>query len=1375
MKWIITFKTIKARLTFWLLIVAVLPLIVTGIIISQQRVRVIKANSFEKLTTIRDLKVRQLNLWLDERIKDIKIISEDNEIRAISKIFNATEHTENDILIFQTATALLTRYVEKSNVYDEVFIINAHSKQIELSTNKARIGSDKSHDKNFTEPMRTQNIYIKDIYYSETTRKPAMTFSIPIHDKEKSGVIAGILVVGIDLELSLYDLLQNRTGMGNTGETLIVNKEGIALNELRWYPNAPLKLKIEATPVLMASQGKTGITETVDYRGEPILAAYTYLPRTQWGFVAKQDLKEVYEPVRAMLLNILIVVVVCVIFVYLLAFLVARNFARPVQEMTKVSRRMQEGDLSARNHIMGEDELGLLAQSFNYMAGTMESQILIQKSVADLSMTMVASRGMQDFAGELLKKLIETTGSSLGAFHLLTEDGKEFKHITSIGISPELLEPFDATAHEGELGRVVAAGKISWIKDIPEDTVFKFKTFTGTLLPKEIITTPLMVDDKVVAVISLASLNPYSTDSIKILDQAWMAMNMALSNLMAGEKTERLADELGQKNYELEAQSEELQSQSDELRQTAEELQEQNLELELQGKQVEEANRLKSEFLSNMSHELRTPLNSVMALSRVLIRQAEDKLSEEELNYLKVIARNGQNLLALINDILDLAKIEAGNMNVSLKLFPLGYTVETIMERLAPIAEEKGIEMHLNIPDDLPKIESDEVRVHQILQNIIGNAVKFTTKGSVTASARSDGENIHIEVVDTGIGIAKKDLPYIFQEFRQVDGSSARAYEGTGLGLAIASRAARVLGGELRVQSVLGKGSKFTLTLPIRRPDIMPEFRPVVPTAPIEIAQSRKIVLVVDDAPDVAALIAAHLIREGYDALTATSGKQALELAANHRPFAITLDIVMPDMDGWEVLQSLKENPDTKDIPVIIISIADDREVGFALGAVGYITKPVNKDVLLAEINNIGGSSMHTVLVADDNMHERREMAKIIEQGGMRAIIADGGVKCMEMITATMPDLLILDLIMPDMDGFEVLERVRSDPATRDLPVIVVTAKELTAKDREKLTGKVSLILAKSETTSTALLEEIKKILGNIEKCHKYPESGKLKTVNRILLVEDNEAAVIQVKSVLESEGYGVDVARGGQEALEYVKDKIPDGIILDLMMPEVDGFEVLKNIRSQEATAKVPVLILTAKDLTAEDLKTIKNNNIKQLIQKGDVDREDLLVKVKSMLGEKTIAAKEISDPKPVSFQAELVQTRQQEPARARKTAGRSTILVIEDNPDNMISIKAVLNTQYTILEAADGEEGLKKALTKGPDLILLDMFLPGMDGFAVAGKLKEEDKTRHIPIIAVTAKAMKGDREKILEAGCDDYMSKPIDPEEVLKKIENWLRKLK
>ena len=1363
------FKSVKGRLTFWFLVVALVPLLIVSGIISYQRVNAIKKVAFSKLTAIRDLKVDQVNNWITERIGDIQTISGDFEIRALEQLIHKGENPKNHTGILLIAAGLLNRYVENYKPYDELFIVSPVSGKIIISTNKALIGEKRSHDPYFTEPMRTREAYIKDIYYSQTLKRPSMAFSIPIFCTRHDEHIVGILVARVNLEDSLFDLLLGRTGMGKTGETLIVNKDVIALNELRWYERAPLKLKISAEPALLAAMGKTGITETTDYRGEEILAAYTYIPRTQWGFVAKQDLKEIYAPIRLMLLNILILFAISAAIVYGLALFLARTIARPVNEMAEVSKKMGAGDLSARNRVTNADEFGFLAQSFNTMADSVMSQMGIQKASAEITDTMVEARELDDFRKNILKKLVEVTDSNMGAYFLHSPENNTFEHFTSTGLSPETLEPFDASLLEGELGHALETKRISHIKDIPEDTLFTFKTFTGTAIPKEIITIPIVNDGVVVSVISLANLNVYSQESLEILNQVWTGMNTGISNLLANEKTIRLAEELEGKNQELQAQTEELQSQSEELQQQSEELQEQNVELGAQREQVEEANRLKSEFLSNMSHELRTPLNSVMALSRVLLMQAKDKLSEEELNYLEIIQRNGQNLLSLINDILDLSKIEAGKMDVTPKSFSVTSTIETIMERLEPVAEEKGIDMNQEIPDNLPQIESDEVRVHQILQNLMGNALKFTDQGSMTISARGDEKKVYIRVSDTGIGISAKDLSHIFQEFRQVDGTSARPYEGTGLGLAIAHKAARMLGGELTVQSDLGKGSTFTLVLPVKWSGLIPDVRPFTVTTPWQITPAQKTVLVVDDEPEVLTMISEYLSLEGYNILTATSGEKALRLAREHRPYAITLDVIMPEMDGWEVLQHLKKDPDTKGIPVIIVSVSNDKQTGFALGAVGYVTKPVNRDLLIGEINSIDGPTPNMIMVVDDNEIERKEMAGMIEEEGMKALVAEDGRKCMDMIQESLPDVLVLDLIMPEVDGFEVLDRVRSDPETRNLPVIVVTAKDLSTEEREKLSGNVSSVLTKSDTTSKTLLETLKNLLSDIEKSPEHLRSEKGAPGNRILLVEDNEAAVIQVKTILEGEGYFVDVARGGQEALKYVEQTIPDGIILDLMMPRVDGFEVLNKLRSSKATAMIPVLVLTAKDLTPEDLNKLAANNIQQLIQKGDVDREGLLFRTRLMLGVEP-ANRRIN----IENRTSNIEHRMEEKKTEHEVDSQpATILVIEDNPDNMTTIKAILKDAYNLLEATDGEEGLDMALKEKPDLLLLDMSLPKMDGFEVAGRIKSERRTRHIPVIALTAHAMKGDREKTIQAGCVDYVSKPVDPEKLLETIENYVRK--
>jgi signal transduction histidine kinase/CheY-like chemotaxis protein/HAMP domain-containing protein len=1163
MKRKIQFKSIKPRLTLWFLIMALLPLITVCIINHEMGVNFSKVREGDKLVAIRDLMAQQVNSWLDHRMGDIRDISEDDCIREIGKLPDAGDR-RND-LAFDHARENLIRFIKNSPNFLDLFIINPHSGRVEISTDRLLEGENRSDRLYFTTPLQTGQVYI-ETYYSKYLDKPSMTFSIPIYSMADRGQhLIGILAGRINLEDSLYDMLLDRAGMGETGETLIIGKDGIVLNELRWDAKAPFKLKVDGGVAGRALREETGIAEAIDYRGEKVLAAYTFIPRTQWGFVAKQDLREIYAPTKLILRYTLILLLISVIATYLVTSLLTRTITRPIVEMTQVSKRIEQGELSARNRTERADELGYLARSFNTMADSVMSNMAIQEGGADIVRVMVSAEHLADFGEELLKKLVEITGSHSGAFYLLNEDGSTFEHLTSIGVTPQLQEPFDAEKKDGEFGRVLATQKISRLTHIPPDTAFTFKTFMGTVLPREIITIPLIVRGRVMAVISLAALNDYSRESLEILNQIWMIMGTAFSNQLANAQTQKLAEELRSKNEQLQMQTEELQTQAEELQQQAEELQqqseellEQNAELEAQRSHVEEANRLKSAFMSNMSHELRTPLNSIMALSHVLLMQARQKLSQEEGKYLEIIERNGRGLLALINDILDLSKIESGRFDINPKPLSLASIIEIIIERLEPLAREKGIEIKVDIPEYLPSIVSSEERVHQILQNIMGNAVKFTERGSITVSVCHDTQKVYIKIADTGIGIANEDLPYIFKEFRQVDSSSSRRYGGTGLGLAIAFKAARLLGGKISVESELGKGTIFTLTLPIEWPTAVQVYE--------------------------------------------------------------TASAAMPP----------------------------------------------------TEIQPAGGP--------------------VIEQ-----------------------------------DTLKIWE-----------------AREWEVRDQDGRSRQVS--------------------------------ASKVRAVSRILLVEDSQPAIIQVKAVLENEGYHVDVALSGEEALFAVQRKIPDGIILDLMMPEIDGFTVLEKIRSTKATAKIPVLILTAKDLTQDDFKKLTANHVQQLVQKGNVDKEGLLLKVKLMLGGKRggeeVKKRELPETKISKMKlpkTKLPETNLQTNLSKMKK-GNPVILVIEDNPDNMVTIKSILKDKYKILEAADGEAGLNMALTQLPDLVFLDMALPKMDGYMVVQKMKADKRVCHIPVIALTALAMKGDREKILEAGCDDYISKPIDPEYIMQRISEW-----
>jgi CheY-like chemotaxis protein/signal transduction histidine kinase/HAMP domain-containing protein len=1351
---IIKFKRIKPRMIFWIFTAVLLPVIIVSSTIFYQRVTAIKTEAYSKLTAIRDLKVSRLNNWFAERRADFGSITGDVEIRQLETVFTSKNKTVSDQKIILSAQNILNSFVKEYSAYDEVFIINAATGIVKISSKNASEGLDVSQEPYYIEPLKTGRFFIRDIYYSKQLKKPAMCLALPISSLERNGKNQfAILVARVDLENSLYDLLLQRTGMGKTGETLIVNKNLMALNDLRWHEHAPLKLKIGAKPAKLAAQGNIGVVEATDYRGINVLASYAYMPGTQWGFVAKQDLSEIYAPIRKMVINIIIILVISALFAYALAHMLAVNFSKPIIEFTKVAERIQTGDLSARSTIKNNDELGILARTFNDMADSMTTYSTTQKALRSLDEILVTSTTINDFGKKFIEKIIDHTESAFGLFYLFNSDNKDFEYVFSTGFDMERMKTLDESVVKGAFERAITTRKITYISEISNDTVFTVNTIAGTALPRCIVTIPILMKEKVIGIIGLGSLLEYSDAIKKLIEQVQTGAGTALSNIISGEKTARLAEELKSKNVELEAQARELQAMTDNLQQ-------QNIELDTQGRQLEEANRLKSQFLSNMSHELRTPLNSVMALSSVLKMNAAQKLDTDEIEYLDVIKRNGKRLLDLINDILDLSKIEAGHMDVTLSFFTIKTTIEDLLDSIRPLAKEKDLILNMKVPQDLPQIQSDEKRVHQILLNLIGNAVKFTNTGEISVQAEIKDDEVCIRVSDTGIGIAEKDLPFIFQEFKQVDGSSSRSYEGTGLGLAIAYRATINLGGQLKVESKLSQGTTFILTLPLTWQGKSRQTELLKFEQPYDIIENRKTILVVDDEPEAIDLIARYLSREGYNTLAAVSGKQALELAKAHQPFAITLDLIMPDMDGLETLQRLKQAPETSDIPVIIVSVSDDQKTGLSLGAVGHVTKPVIKKELVNEINRACEKPI-SIMVADDSDLDRNRIMQIIAEENLKPIAVENGRVCIEKLKTVMPDVLVLDLMMPELDGFGVLKILRSNPLTMSLPVIIVTAKDLTPEEKNQLNQYVVSVLNKNSLTSQNLLEEIGACLQRIKSPLIIERISQKRVKKRILVVEDNKAAIVQIKMILEQEGYEVDMAPGGKQAEEFVKHTIPDGIILDLMMPDVDGFEVLENIRGTKRTAKIPVLILTAKDLTPDDFKKLSANNVQQLVQKGDVERDGLLLKVKIMMGEKQ---------KPI----EIISKEPQKIIKSKigtQHNGLPRILVIEDNPDNLITMRAVLKNNYIIMEAIDGEKGVKTTLNELPDLVFLDISLPGMDGYAVVKEIKADKHGKQIPVIALTAHAMKGDRDKIISAGCDDYLSKPIDPEKIIKTIEKWL----
>jgi signal transduction histidine kinase/CheY-like chemotaxis protein len=794
--------------------------------------------------------------------------------------------------------------------------------------------------------------------------------------------------------------------------------------------------------------------------------------------------------------QLLLLIAVILILSFIVNFLLLRSIRKPLLILTETTRNFHSGDMDARSSYESENEIGVLSASFNKLAEGIQASTSLNNKVVSLARMLLSKYEVNEFFRETINALATHTGSQIAAVYLLSDDKKTFEHFESIGIDDNARQSFAADRFEGEFGAVLSQCKIQHIQHIPLDTSFVFHAVSGKFIPHEIITIPILTNNEVVAIISLASINQYSKEAIQLIDSIFVTLNARVEGIIAYHKMRLFSEKLENQNIELANQKSELMALSVELQQ-------QNSELEMQKNQLSEANQLKTNFLSNMSHELRTPLNSVIALAGVLNRRLASQIPAEEYSYLEIIERNGKNLLTLINDILDISRIEAGHEEIEISKFDVNNLISEIISTLNLQAKQKNIELiQTEINPDLYLsnaalfMNSDMVKCRHILQNLVSNAVKFTEKGKVEVVARQIDNEIVVTVSDTGIGISESNQPHIFDEFRQADSSTSRKFGGSGLGLAIAKKYANLLGGSISVKSIHGKGSEFTLILPIQ--------------------------------------------------------------------------------------------------PTVGNQLTDDKD---------------------AAIRRFAG-----------------------RQSNAEAV---------------------------------------------------------------------------------------------------YGSSNKT-----ILLVDDSEPAIIQLKDILEESGYKILVARDGVEALGIVTRTIPDAMILDLMMPGIDGFNVLQTLRGAEPTAHIPVLILTAKHITKEDLRFLKRNNVHQLIQKGDVNRSELLGAVAAMVSPATV---EPATEKPV---------RELQPIE-----GKPIVLVVEDNPDNMTTVKALLAGNYTVVEATNGNEAVKMAAQHKPDLILMDIALPDKDGIEVYKAIRKNSHLQHTAIIALTASAMTSDRESILSHGFDAYIAKPID----------------
>jgi signal transduction histidine kinase/HAMP domain-containing protein len=845
-----SFKRIKTRFTFWFLIIALIPLIFGMLIGFYQEKQEIEKGTFSKLISIRNLKVQQLEQWLYERKGDIHIIAEDIEIRSLEAILEKKSKLTDDIEKIKIAEIVMNRFMnhyEDYEDYEEIFIIGINSGLVEISTNPEMLGKNKSNDLYYTVPIETGEMYIKDIYSSESMGKPQMTISLPIYCLSHNTHVIGILVVSINLEKSLFKLLLNRVGLGKTGETLIVNKDVIALNELRWRDNAPLNLKISAEAAVSGAQGKTGIVITTDYRGEDILAAYTYIPETGWGFVCKQDIDELNAPILEMIRNYIVLFIITITIVLIIIYFVSKSIAKPIVNLNLVANQIQAGNLSVRNKVFPQNELGSLALAFNNMADAVESKMKIQKEVSEIFEIVIKQSSLKEFSSKLLKKMMKSVGANMSVFYLLNDNTSEYEHFISFGASEELLISFKTENPDAEFEKTLSEKSIYCIEDISEDTILKYKPESGDSTPKEIITIPIIVEGSVIALISLVNINKFNKFSYEVLTQSLNAINISYSSLLSNERTRIFAESLARINQQLETQSEKLEDQTtalnkqaEELNLTSEKLQVQNTALETKNEKISEsqqamtylmedmnesseqlrianeqlkkANNEMEAFSYSVSHDLRAPLRAIDGFTRILMEDYIVDLDAEGKRLGSVIQNNAKKMGQLIDDLLAFSRL--GRSEFQNSFIDMDHMVNSIYYQVTDEEQKKHIDMSI---DNLGSAYGDLAMIKQVWINLISNAIKFSSKKKksvirITCKKKNVEKFVYC-ISDNGAGFDMRYIDKLFGVFQRLH--SPKEFEGTGVGLANVQRIITRHGGEVWAESEVDQGAKFYFSLPI--------------------------------------------------------------------------------------------------------------------------------------------------------------------------------------------------------------------------------------------------------------------------------------------------------------------------------------------------------------------------------------------------------------------------------------------------------------------------------------------------------------------------------------------------------------------------------
>jgi CheY-like chemotaxis protein len=987
--------------------------------------------------------------------------------------------------------------------------------------------------------------------------------------------------------------------------------------------------------------------------------------------------KEGADAVREAIIALLVLVGLAMV----MARVITRSIVGPLEQLRLCMTDLAQGNLAVEvPNREGTNEVAAMAQAlevFKNSALHLDSQRWVKEGVAKVSVAVQQADSVADFARIAVAELMPLLKAGIGVFYPWNEEHGRFELMGSYGYAERRSASTAFKAGEGLAGQCVLEKAPIVLDEVPADYV-RISSGMGEAVPRVVLVAPVVSRGIVLAVLEIGSFRPFTAAERALIDEVLAAIaanleilnrNLATRTLL--EKTRQQAEELQVSEEELRAQSDALQAANEELRQKTQALEVQSEELraseeelrvqhdalqaaneELQHKtdalehrgraleaaqieanrramELDTASRYKSEFLANMSHELRTPLNSLLILAKVLADNEEGNLSTDQIESARIVYDSGSHLLKLINDILDLSKVEAGKMQVTATDIALETLATEIQRRFYPLAANKALALHIDLAADLPRnLHGDRGKLDQILNNLIGNAIKFTPRGKVFVRLYRPGptrdltllgldpqQTLAVSVNDTGIGIAPKDLDRVFRAFEQVDGSASREYGGTGLGLTISQKLAALMGGGIVAESEQGRGSTFTLYLPLvlsvtnaaAEAPAAPPPPAFVPAAaapeppPPPAGDAKDLILVIEDDPAFAKIVADLARKRGFKTQIASNGRMGLDLARQHRPTGIILDIGLPIIDGWTVMERLKADPKTRGIPIHVMSAAGDRERGLRMGAIGYDNKPATKDQInqaFERIAQISQAGLRRILVVDDDSRTRDAVAALLGRLNAEIVHAADGKTALERLKSEKLDCVVLDITLPGLNGFEILDHA-SGAGVKLPPVVVSTGRELSVEETMKLRAYTDSIIIKGEFSPERLLDEVTLFLHSVDGdpsgsarriLQAHDEREERLAGRTVLVVDDDMRNAFALSKALRAKGLKVLIAEDGYKALVQLKEGNGiDIVLMDIMMPGMDGYQTIQEIRKQQAFAALPIVALTAKAMIGDREKCLE------------------------------------------------------------------------------------------------------------------------------------------------------------------------------------------